>query len=66
MENFFLEAYHNMSKPKANGFKQESMAYFNWSSSTFYNKVNGGKLRPFEERDWTKIVNKYLQTNYSV
>ena len=43
--NYFLQQYQKMSRRDCRKFKEECMAYFDWTEQTFYNKINNGNLR---------------------
>lgn len=58
--NYYLQEYQKMSRINCRKFKEECMAYFDWSEPTFYHKINFGNLRPNEEKDLMKILAKYL------
>lgn len=58
--NYFLQQYQKMSRRDCRKFKEECMAYFDWTEQTFYNKINNGNLRPNEEKDLMKMIAKYF------
>lgn len=56
----FLNIYHRMLGRDRRRFKEECMAIFGWSKSTFYNKINNAVgLRAWEVKTLHNICKKY-------
>lgn len=56
----FLRTYRKMLNFERRRFKEECMAVFGWSKSTFYNKINNAVgLRQWEVKTLHNICRKY-------
>ena len=60
----FLRIYRRMLSLEKRHFKEECMAVFGWSKSTFYNKINNAVgLRQWEVKALHTICRKYEHKN---